>query len=274
MLGPTGSGKTLLAQTVARCLDVPFAICDCTKLTQAGYVGDDVESVIGTLLGNANNDVEKCQRGIVFLDEVDKIASMKGANHRDVAGKGVQQGLLKIIEGTVVSVLREKSDRHGGTIEVDTTNILFVASGAFNGLDKIVDRRTKKKCPGFEAQPGKDSAATDAEKLEKENLKRDALLQDCEARDLIEFGMTPEFVGRLPVLVSFESLTESMLVKILVEPQNAIIPQFQALLAMDKVKLEFVGKSIQVIARRALERKMGARGLRSIIVMFFFLILP
>jgi ATP-dependent Clp protease ATP-binding subunit ClpX len=290
MLGPTGSGKTLLAQTVARCLDVPFAICDCTTLTQAGYVGEDVESVIGKLLQDANYNVEKCQQGIVFLDEVDKIGSVPGVHQlRDVGGEGVQQGLLKILEGTVVNVPEKNSRKmRAETIQVDTTNILFVASGAFNGLDKIVGRRKRQKYLGFGAQPsedgdsapgsrrkatqmatqGEESAAADADKVDEENRERDVLLRDCEARDLISFGMIPEFVGRLPVLVSFESLTESMLVKILVEPKNALVPQYQALLAMDKVKLEFVGKSMQAIARRALERKTGARGLRSILVSF------
>ena len=284
MLGPTGSGKTLLAQTVARCLDVPFAICDCTTLTQAGYVGEDVESVIAKLLQDANYNVDKCQQGIVFLDEVDKIGSVPGVHQlRDVGGEGVQQGLLKILEGTIVNVPEKNSRKmRAETIQVDTTNILFVASGAFNGLDKIIGRRKKQKYLGFGVPSGDepnsrrkatqmelydqgDTSSVDSEKVHEENRERDQLLHECEARDLIEFGMIPEFVGRLPVLVSFESLTEDMLVKILVEPKNALVPQYQALLAMDKVKLEFAGDSLKSIARRALERKTGARGLRSIL---------
>lgn len=284
MLGPTGSGKTLLAQTVAKCLDVPFAICDCTTLTQAGYVGEDVESVIAKLLQDANYNVEKCQQGIVFLDEVDKIGSVPGVHQlRDVGGEGVQQGLLKILEGTIVNVPEKNARKmRAETIQVDTTNILFVASGAFNGLDRIIGRRKKQKYLGFGAQPSDNEPnsrrkatqmelydnvnGSDYEKVNEENAEKDKLLHECEARDLIEFGMIPEFVGRLPVLVSFESLTEDMLVKILVEPRNALVPQFQALLAMDNVKLEFVGDSLKTIARRALEKKTGARGLRSILV--------
>jgi ATP-dependent Clp protease ATP-binding subunit ClpX len=251
MLGPKGSGKTLLAQTVARCMHVPFAIFNCAYLTQTGYVDEEVESVIGKLLQNANYDVEKCQKGIVFLDEVDKITLTTGA-HREIAGKCVQQCLLKILEGTVVNVTLKSRIREDEKIEVDTTNILFVASGAFNGLDKIVERRKKgiySSLSSFhKATQGDDLAAPDSGTGDEENRKRDELLQNCEAHDLVEFGMIPEFVGRFPVLVSFESLTESMLIKILVEPKNAIIPQFQALLAMDNVKLEFVGTSVQAIA--------------------------
>lgn len=283
MLGPTGSGKTLLAQTVARCLDVPFAICDCTTLTQAGYVGEDVESVIAKLLQDANNNVEKCQQGIVFLDEVDKIGSVPGVHQlRDVGGEGVQQGLLKILEGTIVNVPEKNARKmRSESIQVDTSNILFVASGAFNGLDKIIGRRKRQKYLGF-GVPSNDEPASrrkatqmelydqspnsDSHKVHEENTERDRLLEECEARDLIEFGMIPEFIGRLPILVSFESLTEEMLVKILTEPRNALVPQYKALLAMDKVKLEFTDEALKTIARKALEKKTGARGLRSILV--------
>jgi ATP-dependent Clp protease ATP-binding subunit ClpX len=280
MLGPTGSGKTLLAQTIARCLDVPFAICDCTTLTQAGYVGEDVESVIAKLLQDAKYDVEKCQQGIVFLDEVDKIGSVPGVHQlRDVGGEGVQQGLLKILEGTVVNVPERNSRKmRAETIQVDTTNILFVASGAFNGLDKIISRRKKEKYLGFGAPtnetPNRRRAtqmelygqASENSKVEEENTERDKMLQACEARDLIEFGMIPEFVGRLPIILGFHSLTEDMLVRILTEPRNALVPQFQALLSMDKVQLDFSYDALVMIAKKALDRKTGARGLRSILV--------
>ncbi|CAF0749349.1 unnamed protein product [Brachionus calyciflorus] len=282
MLGPTGSGKTLLAQTVAKCLDVPFAICDCTTLTQAGYVGEDVESVIAKLLQDANNNVEKCQQGIVFLDEVDKIGSVPGVHQlRDVGGEGVQQGLLKILEGTVVNVPEKNARKmRSESIQVDTSNILFVASGAFNGLDKIIGRRKRQKYLGFGLPSNEEPASrrkatqmelydqspsSDSEKVQEENVERDRLLEECEARDLIEFGMIPEFIGRLPIIVSFESLTEDMLVKILTEPRNALVPQYKALLAMDKVKLEFTDEALKTISRKALERKTGARGLRSIL---------
>ncbi|RNA26258.1 ATP-dependent Clp protease ATP-binding subunit clpX- mitochondrial isoform X2 [Brachionus plicatilis] len=282
MLGPTGSGKTLLAQTVAKCLDVPFAICDCTTLTQAGYVGEDVESVIAKLLQDANNSVEKCQQGIVFLDEVDKIGSVPGVHQlRDVGGEGVQQGLLKILEGTIVNVPEKNARKmRSESIQVDTSNILFVASGAFNGLDKIIGRRKRQKYLGF-GLPSNDepasrrkatqmelydqSPSSDSDKVHEENIERDRLLDECEARDLIEFGMIPEFIGRLPIIVSFESLTEDMLVKILTEPRNALVPQYKALLAMDNVKLEFTDEALKTISRKALEKKTGARGLRSIL---------
>lgn len=224
--------------------------------------------------------MERCQTGIVFLDEVDKIGSVPGVHQlRDVGGEGVQQGLLKILEGIIVNVPEKNARKmRSESIQVDTTNILFVASGAFNGLDKIIGRRKKQKYLGFglpsNDEPNSRRRATqmelydqspnvDGEKVHEENLERDGLLQDCEARDLIEFGMIPEFVGRLPIIVSFESLSEDMLIKILTEPRNALIPQYQTLLAMDKVKLEFTLGALRLIARKALERKTGARGLRS-----------
>ncbi|BFY98878.1 hypothetical protein BsWGS_01918 [Bradybaena similaris] len=277
MLGPTGSGKTLLAQTLARCLDVPFAICDCTTLTQAGYVGEDIESVIAKLLQDANYNIEKAQQGIVFLDEVDKIGSVPGIHQlRDVGGEGVQQGMLKMLEGTIVNVPERNSRKlRGETVQVDTTNILFVASGAFNGLDRIISRRKNEKYLGFgtrrPAGEGRRAASeadvksqTDSSDTVQNNEERDVLLKQVEARDLIEFGMIPEFVGRLPVVVPFHSLTEEMLVKILVEPRNALVPQYQALFAMDKVSLDVRDDARRAIAKLALERRTGARGLRAI----------
>jgi len=277
LLGPTGSGKTLLAQTLAKCLDVPFAICDCTTLTQAGYVGEDIESVVAKLLQDANYSVEKAQQGIVFLDEVDKIGSVPGIHQlRDVGGEGVQQGLLKLLEGTIVNVPEKNSRKlRGETVQVDTTNILFVASGAFNGLDRIISRRKNEKYLGFgtpsnmgqgrraaaAADQANSSGETDAA-LEME--EKDRLLRLVEARDLIDFGMIPEFVGRLPVVVPLHSLDEETLVCILTEPRNAVVPQYQALFSMDKCELNVTPDALKAIARLALERKTGARGLRSI----------
>ncbi|XP_077452270.1 ATP-dependent clpX-like chaperone, mitochondrial isoform X2 [Stigmatopora argus] len=277
LLGPTGSGKTLLAQTLARCLDVPFAICDCTTLTQAGYVGEDIESVIAKLLQDANYSVEKAQQGIVFLDEVDKIGSVPGIHQlRDVGGEGVQQGLLKLLEGTIVNVPEKNSRKlRGETVQVDTTNILFVASGAFNGLDRIISRRKNEKYLGFgtPSNLGKGRRAAAAADLANtsgetdtvaEIEEKDRLLKHVEARDLIEFGMIPEFVGRLPVVVPLHSLDEETLVRILTEPRNAVVPQYQALFSMDKCDLNVTQDALKAIARMALERKTGARGLRSI----------
>ncbi|KAK7170836.1 hypothetical protein R3I94_000904 [Phoxinus phoxinus] len=278
LLGPTGSGKTLLAQTLAKCLDVPFAICDCTTLTQAGYVGEDIESVIAKLLQDANYVIEKAQQGIVFLDEVDKIGSVPGIHQlRDVGGEGVQQGLLKLLEGTIVNV-PEKNTRklRGETVQVDTTNILFVASGAFNGLDRIISRRKNEKYLGFgtpsnmgkgrRAAAAADLANTTGAEMDAvaEIEEKDRLLKHVEARDLIEFGMIPEFVGRLPVVVPLHSLDEETLVRILTEPRNAVVPQYQALFNMDKCDLNVSTDALRAIARLALERKTGARGLRSI----------
>uniref|UniRef100_A0A8C1YWL1 Caseinolytic mitochondrial matrix peptidase chaperone subunit a n=1 Tax=Cyprinus carpio TaxID=7962 RepID=A0A8C1YWL1_CYPCA len=278
LLGPTGSGKTLLAQTLAKCLDVPFAICDCTTLTQAGYVGEDIESVIAKLLQDANYVIEKAQQGIVFLDEVDKIGSVPGIHQlRDVGGEGVQQGLLKLLEGTIVNVPEKNSRKlRGETVQVDTTNILFVASGAFNGLDRIISRRKNEKYLGFgtPSNMGKGRRAAAAADLANttggdvdavdEIEEKDRLLKHVEARDLIEFGMIPEFVGRLPVVVPLHSLDEETLVRILTEPRNAVVPQYQALFSMDKCDLNMTPDALRAIARLALERKTGARGLRSI----------
>merc|ERR1719266_732386 len=269
MFGSTGSGKTLLAQTIAKCLDVPFAICDCTTLTMAGYVGDDIESVVAKLLQDANYNVDRAQMGIIFLDEVDKI--------RDVGGEGVQQGMLKMVEGTMVNVPEKNSARktRGETVQVDTTNILFVSSGAFNGLDKMVSRRKNEKYLGFGMQSnepqGRRAAAQSAQsegsssREEEDQIERDRYLAEVEASDLIEFGMIPEFVGRFPALVPFHSLNESMLVRILTEPKNALVPQYQMLFGMDKVDLTFTDGALKVIARKAISKKTGARGLRAIL---------
>lgn len=279
LLGPTGSGKTLLAQTVAVCLDVPFAICDCTTLTQAGYVGEDIESIIAKLLQDANYNVEKAQQGIVFLDEVDKIGAVPGIHQlRDVGGEGVQQGMLKMLEGTLVTIPEKNSRKmRGEPIVVDTTNILFIASGAFNGLDRIVNRRKNEKYLGFGAQSSESKgrrAATAADvadnyssdsSLHEDMVEKDHLLNAVESRDLIEFGMIPEFVGRFPVVVPFHNLSENMLVQILTEPQNALVPQFQKLFSMDEVELTFDDEALRRIAKVAMERKTGARGLRAIL---------
>jgi len=277
MFGSTGSGKTLLAQTIAKCLDVPFAICDCTTLTMAGYVGEDIESVVAKLLQDANYDVTKAQSGIIFLDEVDKIGAVPGIHQlRDVGGEGVQQGMLKMVEGTVVNVPEKNSARktRGETIQVDTTNILFVCSGAFNGLDKIVARRKNEKYLGFgvsssdgqgrraAAQAGQQEGSLSSEA--EDQREKDTYMSTVEAQDLIEFGMIPEFVGRFPVLVAFHSLTEDMLVRILTEPKNALVPQYQMLLGMDKVELKFTREAMLEIGRMAISKKTGARGLRSI----------
>ncbi|XP_043584237.1 ATP-dependent Clp protease ATP-binding subunit clpX-like, mitochondrial isoform X4 [Bombus pyrosoma] len=277
LLGPTGSGKTLLAQTIAQCLDVPFAICDCTTLTQAGYVGEDIESVIAKLLQDANYVVDRAQMGIVFLDEVDKIGAVPGIHQlRDVGGEGVQQGMLKMLEGTIVNVPERNSSRklRGDTLQIDTTNILFVASGAYNGLDRLILRRKTEKYLGFGASPSSESPGRRAANLadvanmspstERDNKEKDLLLQQVEARDLIDFGMIPEFVGRFPVLVPFHTLDRDMLVRILTEPQNAMVPQYQMLFSMDKVELTFTTEALNAIALLAMEKKTGARGLRAI----------
>ncbi|XP_078413683.1 ATP-dependent clpX-like chaperone, mitochondrial [Cetorhinus maximus] len=276
LLGPTGSGKTLLAQTLAKCLDVPFAICDCTCLTQAGYVGEDIESVIAKLLQNANFNVAKAQQGIVFLDEVDKIGAVPGIHQlRDVGGEGVQQGLLKIMEGTIVNVPERSSRRYRiDTIPVDTTNILFVGSGAFNGLERVISRRKNEKYLGFGAMSSLGTgrraiaaaglASSSGVNTHEESQEKDKLLCSVEARDLIEYGMIPEFVGRFPVVLALHSLNEDMLVRILTEPQNSIITQYKMLFDMDKCHFSITDAALHAIAYKAIERKTGARGLRSI----------
>lgn len=257
IIGPTGCGKTLLAQTLARFLDVPFAIADATALTEAGYVGEDVENIVLSLVQNADYDIEKAQKGIIYIDEIDKI-SQRGDNPsitRDVSGEGVQQALLKIIEGTIASIPPKGGRKHPQQdyVKVDTSNILFVCGGTFTGLEKVIERRLTQKSMGFGAKIA-----------EKKDINIGELLKQAKPEDLIQFGLIPEFLGRLPIVTSIGELNEKSLVKILTEPKNALVKQYQQLFQVEGVDLQYTDEALEAMAKEAVARKSGARGLRAI----------
>lgn len=259
LIGPTGSGKTLLAQTIAKILNVPFAMADATALTEAGYVGEDVENVILNLLQASDYDVERCQKGVIYVDEIDKVTrkSENPSITRDVSGEGVQQALLKILEGTVANLPPKGGRKHPQQefIRIDTTNILFIVGGAFVGLDKVIESRMTNKALGFMA---------DIKTTEEKEKEEDSVLHSVEPDDLVRFGLIPEFIGRLPVISVLDQLTEEVLVEILTQPKNALVKQYQRLFEYENVKLSFTEEAIKAVAREAIRRKTGARGLRGV----------